>query len=395
MRLIGLVLAGMLGFALISCSSSSDSKDTIAQDTLAPLDTLGDSLISPDSRDQDGNEQLDTVEVPDTVQVDTPFDPNDSMLTLRMEARFGSTDAIQGLTLLLPSGLYHTEKEGKDACVSVPPEAFVLQLKEAVAAANPWAWGEAGLTGNTCGTTSMKYVLYLEDLAIGKTMTSTWCGGDEDAVTGRAEIIKKVQKLTAFAEAQGTCDIMPRVLGIPVPDEARGITDETGLSISAARFSSPTFCVLNFTVVNGELYRTNTPINLDQATADAMAQGLKSFDNIDDPVLKDTLSPFYTLCPEMEDFFIDPAALGENGVTAVSMLVGPDLDGVWNAWLATSGTSTYISPSEENPTRNGVRMTNMIYYKIKNGGQAQGQVSVSSWYESTIKSAAYEYDTGE
>jgi hypothetical protein len=372
--------------ALISaCSSSSESEDIKQQGDMAQAQ---DSIEDEDLGDQaDVLDQGDLTGTQDTEQAeDTVVDPTESMLIFRLEVRHGSMDKIRGLTLLTPSGLLHNESEGNPGCAGPALEGYVIQLQEAVAAANPWEWGEAGRTGEDCGTSSLKYILHLEDMSQGKVLDSNWCGPDEGALDGRQEMMKKIQKLNAWIEQNGVCDIMPRVLGTPVAAASGGYTDPTGLSVAVARFEDPAYCLINYMTISGELYRTNTNISLDQTTANSIAAGLSLGAPENYPEI---ITP---ICPEAASILFDPALLGNNGQEALTVIVGPGPEGIWDTWLATAGVTTYISPTEEAPDHHTVRFNNMTFYKATAIGTPEGKVPVSTWYETTVQSTAFEYD---
>ncbi|MBM4370663.1 MAG: hypothetical protein FJ098_03370, partial [Deltaproteobacteria bacterium] len=264
--------------------------------------------------------------------------PPEGRLALRFEVRFGTTDAWKGLSLLAPSGLYHTEAADVGACAGSLDDMFLSQLEGAVDAADPWSWGAAGRTGTACGSQAFRYVLHLEDLFDGLSMDSDWCGPDEDAVPGRAEIVKKIQMLNAWVDQNGDCGVMPRILGKPVAVAAAGLDDGTGTGFAVARFEDPDFCTIAYITYTGEVYRSNRPIDMDQDTADAVAAGMA-------PVEGDLKTLATEICPEAAEFMFSPAVLADNGLEAVVAVVGQGPSGP-AAWLAVGGLATLVLPAE-------------------------------------------------
>ncbi len=373
-------LAALLGLALaIGCSGGGGSvgdgdggADQIGGDAEGPgLDTSG---PGEDTGPEDWFKPPDST-VP----------PPEGRLALRFEIHFGTTDEWKGLSLLAPSGFYHTEAAAADACAGELSDTFLGQLEAAVDAGDPWSWGATGQTGSNCGSTALRYVLHIEDLFEGISMDSDWCGPDEDAVAGRGEIVKKIQMLNAYVEQNGDCGVMPRLLGKPTAVASAGIDDGTGTGFSVARFEDPDFCTVAYITYTGDVYRSNRPIDMDKNTADALAKGMITVEG-------DLQALALQACPEAAPFMFTPAVLEDNEQDAVVMIVGPGPDG-WEPWLATGGIATLVLPNtnDEEPLET-IHFTDLSLFRVEGAGTPQGIVKVSSWEESILESTAFGYE---
>ena len=350
----------------------SGSADQIGVDTSGPgVDTTGPGA---DTGPEDWFKPLDT---------ETP--PPEGRLAVRFEVHFGTTDEWKGLSLLAPSGLYHTEAAGVGACSGELSDTFLGQLEAAVDAADPWAWGAAGQTGTNCGGTAFRYVLHVEDLFEGISMDSDWCGPDEDAVAGRAEVVKKISMLNAYTEQNGDCGVMQRLLGKPSAVAAAGIDDGTGTGFAVARFENPDFCTISYITYTGEVYRSNRPIEMDKTTADAIAKGMTTVEG-------DLKALAQEICPEAVPFMFTPAILADHAQDALVVVVGPGPDG-WVPWLATGGLATLVLAAE---TEEGsgvfeekVHLTDLSLFRVDGAGTPSATVKVSAWEESMLESTAF------
>jgi hypothetical protein len=312
---------------------------------------------------------------------DTAAPPPEGRLALRFEVHFGTTDEWKGLSLLAPSGLYHTEAAEAGACAGDLSESFLGQLEAAVDAGDPWSWGADGRTGAGCGSASLRYVLHIEDLFEGIAMDSDWCGPDEDAVPGRGEIVKKIQMLNAYVEQSGDCGVMPRLLGKPTALASGGFDDGTGTGFSVARFEDPDFCTVAYITYTGDVYRSNRTINLDQTTANAIAKGMASVEG-------ELQTLALEVCPEAAPFMFTPAVLEDHGQDAVVMVVGPGPEG-WQPWLATGGIATLVLPNPEADNLETIHLTNLSLFRVDGAGTPEGAVKVSAWEESILESTAF------
>jgi len=311
---------------------------------------------------------------------DSAVPPPEGRLALRFEVRFGTTNEWKGLSLLAPSGHYHTEAAEAGACAGALSDSFLGQLEAAVDAGDPWSWGEAGRTGANCGSAALSYALHIEDLFEGISMDSDWCGPDEDSVAGRAEIIKKIQMLNAYVEQSGDCGVMPRLLGKPTAAAAAGLDDGTGTGFSVARFEDPDFCAVAYITYTGEVYRSNRTIALEKDTADAMAKAMA-------PVEGELNTLAQEICPEAAAYMFTPAVLEDHEQDAVVMIVGPGPDG-WVPWLAAGGIATLVLPGQED-TQETIHLTDLSLFRVTDPGTPDGEVNVSAWEESILESTAY------
>ncbi len=315
---------------------------------------------------------------------DTVVPPPEGRLAVRFEVHFGTTDEWKGLSLLAPSGRYHTEAAEAGACAGELSETFLGQLEAAVDAGDPWSWGAAGQTGGDCGSAALRYVLHVEDLFEGISMDSDWCGPDEGTVEGRSEIVKKIQMLNAYVEQNGDCGVMPRLLGKPTAVASTGLDEGTGTGFTVARFEDPDFCTVAYITYTGDVYRSNRTINLDKNTADAIAKGMATVEG-------DLQGLAQEVCPEAAPFMFTPAVLEDNAQDAVVMIVGPGPDG-WQPWLATGGIATLVLPNPEDDNMETIHLTNLSLFRVENAGTPEGTVKVSAWEESILESTAYGYE---
>lgn len=315
---------------------------------------------------------------------DTVVPPPEGRLALRFEVHFGTTDEWKGLSLLAPSGRYHTEAAEAGACAGDLSESFLGQLEAAVDAGDPWSWGAAGRTGADCGSAALRYVLHVEDLFEGISMDSDWCGPDEDSVAGRSEIVKKIQMLNAYVEQSGDCGVMPRLLGKPTALASGGIDDGTGTGFSVARFEDPDFCTVAYITYTGDVYRSNRTISLDQTTANAIAKDMTSVEG-------ELKALAQEICPEAAPFMFTPAVLEDHAQDAVVMVVGPGPDG-WQPWLATGGIATLVLPNPEADNLETIHLTKLSLFRVDGAGTPEGAVEVSAWEESILDSTAFGYE---
>jgi len=161
--------------------------------------------------------------------------------------------------------------------------------------------------------------------------------------------------------------------------------DGTGTGFAVARFEKPDFCTISYITYTGEVYRSNRPIDMDKATADAIAKDMTTVEG-DLKALADAI------CPEAVPFMFTPAVLADNAQDAVVVVVGPGPDG-WVPWLATGGLATLVlaAETEDGGLEEKVHLTDLSLFRVDGVGTPSATVKVSAWEESMLESTAFGY----
>lgn len=317
-RFVMVILAvGLLG----ACGSSSSDSDVTGpgQDTVMGDDLGGDGVSPPDS------------------QADESVGPEPlSAVAFRLETRFGTTLGWKGLAVLTPMAVVHAETDSGGACEKDANPIFLQQFVEVVNTVDPFSW-QADYTNSTngaCASDTFTMILTIQRMSDGKEHQVRWCEKDVETIPGMADFMKKVEKLKADANQNGTCGLLPFVLGKPTAVAHKGSDDGLQHLVSVARFENPNFCLVMYTSYSIEVYQSTYVLSSEPAFADELLSLYFPSQGQDE-----TIPGLLDVCPEAAPLLRDGSFVTDLDPMAAVFLV--DRAGEQPRYfMATSGIAT-------------------------------------------------------
>lgn len=251
--IMALLAVGLLG----GCGSSSGDPD-ISQPGL--------DLGREDGVESDGVEPVDSGA--DESTGPAPI----SAVAFRLETRFGTTLGWKGLAALTPMAVVHSETDAGGACEKDANPVFLQQFVEVVNTVDPFSW-QADYTNSqhgACASDTFTMILTIQRMSDGKEHQVRWCDKDADTIPGMSDFMKKVEKLKADANQNGTCGLLPFVLGKPTAVAHKGSDDGLQHLVSVARFDNPNFCIVMYTSYSLEVYQSTYVLSSEPAFVDEL-----------------------------------------------------------------------------------------------------------------------------
>jgi len=149
---------------------------------------------------------------------------------------------------------------------------FLQQFVDVVNQVDPFSWQEdyTNSTTGACASDTFTMVLTVQRMSDGKQHTVRWCENGTADIPGMADFIKKVEKLKADANQNGTCGLLPFVLGKPTAVAHKGSDDGLQHLVSVARFENPNFCLVMYTSYSIEVYQSTYVLSSESAYVDEL-----------------------------------------------------------------------------------------------------------------------------
>ncbi len=247
----------MVLVCLSGCGSSSSDSDVAG----GPGDG-----VEQDNLDQD------LPPVGDLIPDEGDEPPPLSAVAFRLETRFGTTLSWKGLTTLTPMAVVHAETDAGGACEKDANPIFLQQFIEVVSTVDPFSWQSdyTNSESGACASDTFTMILTIQRMSDGTQHQVKWCDKDADSIPGMGDFMKKIEKLKADANQNGTCGLLPFVLGKPSAVAHKGSDDGLQHLVSVAAFDNPNFCLVMYTSYSLEVYQSTYVLSSEPAYVDEL-----------------------------------------------------------------------------------------------------------------------------